>query len=300
MTKQSTNNILLIRPVNFGFNPETAASNAFQKQQPFDKEKVLAEFNNFAENLKNKGVNVFIFDDTPKPVKTDSVFPNNWITFHADGTVALYPMLSETRRRERRTDIIEKLKENFRIEKIQDFSTSETDGKFLEGTGSIVADHENKINYACLSPRTDRELFEKVSNHFGYQPKSFHAADQNRNEIYHTNVMMCIGSKFAVICLESVKEREMIIETLRKTGKEIIDISFAQMNNFAGNMLTVSTGKNKELLVLSELAFNSLSTEQKHSLEKHCELFPVPIPTIETIGGGSVRCMMAEIFLPEI
>ncbi len=300
MTKQSTDNILLIRPANFGFNTETADSNAFQKQQQFDQRTVLAEFDNFAENLMKKGVNVFVFDDTPKPAKTDAVFPNNWITFHADGTVALYPMFAKSRRRERRTDIIEKLKENFRIEKIQDFSHYETKEKFLEGTGSIVADHENRINYACLSPRTDKELFEKISNHFGYCPISFRAADEQGNEIYHTNVMMCVGSKFSVICLESVKEKDIVIESLQNTGKEIVDISFAQMNSFAGNMLTVATNKNTELLVLSQNAFDSLSNKQKNTLEKYCELFPVPIPTIETIGGGSIRCMMAEIFLPEI
>lgn len=300
MTKQSTDNILLIRPANFGFNPETADSNTFQKQQPFDQKTILAEFDNFAAKLKKKGVNVFVFDDTPKPAKPDAVFPNNWITFHPDGTVALYPMFAESRRRERRTDIIEKLKENFRIKKIEDFSHHETKEKFLEGTGSIVADHENKINYACLSPRTDKKLFEKISNHFGYQPLSFHAADEQGNEIYHTNVMMCVGSKFSVICLESVKEKDIVIESLQDTGKEIVDISFAQMNNFAGNMLSVATNKNTELLVLSQNAFDSLSNKQKNTLEKYCELFPVPIPTIETIGGGSIRCMMAEIFLPEV
>lgn len=300
--KQSTNNILLIRPANFGFNSETADSNAFQNQNDFDKQKILAEFDNFAAKLKEKGVNVFVFDDTSEPEKPDAVFPNNWISFHADGTVVLYPMCAENRRTERRADIIEKLKENFRVEKTLDFSKYEAEKKFLEGTGSIVADRENKINYACLSPRTDKEIFESVSEKLNYQPISFTAVDQAGSEIYHTNVMMCVGEKFSVICLESIKnaaERNAVAENLGKTGKEIVDISFEQMNRFAGNMLSILTNKGEELLVLSENAFDSLSNAQKNTLEKYCELLPVAIPTIEMIGGGSVRCMMAEIFLPE-
>lgn len=298
--KQSTNNILLVRPANFGFNLETAASNAFQNQNDFDETRVLAEFDAFAEKLKEKGVNVFVFEDTPTPIKPDAVFPNNWSSFYADGTIILYPMCAENRRAERRDDIIRKLKNHFQTAEILDYSGFELQGKFLEGTGSIVADHENKINYACLSPRTDRELFEMVSKRFGYQPVSFCAVDQNGNEIYHTNVMMCVGSKLSVVCLESIKERDAVVESLRKTGKEIVEISFAQMNNFAGNMLTVLTDENEELLVLSESAFNSLKDDQKNALEKYCELLPISIPTIEMIGGGSVRCLMAEIFLPEI
>lgn len=290
----------MIRPANFGFNSETAVSNAFQNQKQFDETRVLDEFDAFAGKLKEKGVNVFVFEDTPNPPKPDAVFPNNWTSFHHDGTVVLYPMCAENRRIERRTEIIEKLKENFRVKQILDFSDYETMGKFLEGTGSIVADHANKINYACLSPRTDKEIFTQISNRFGYQPISFCAVDKTGNEIYHTNVMMCVGGKFAVVCLESIKERDFVNESLQNTGKEIVDISFEQMNAFAGNMLTVLNDKSEELLVLSETAFDSLSNQQKNTLEKYSELLPIPIPTIEMIGGGSVRCMMAEIFLPEI
>jgi hypothetical protein len=300
--KQSTNNVLLIRPANFGFNEKTAASNRFQKQEEFDAQEVLAEFDAFAERLKEHGVNVFVFNDTPVPVKSDAVFPNNWISFHTDGTVILYPM-SDGRQDERRRDIVEKLRENFHIERILDFSEYEKEGKFLEGTGSIVSDHENKINYACLSPRTDKELFEKVSQILGYKPVSFRAVDQGGEEIYHTNVMMCIGHAFSVICLDSIKdekERRVVIESLRHSGKEVVDISFEQLNSFAGNMLAVSTNQNKTLLLMSEQASRSLAVEQKSTLAKYCELLPLPIPTIETIGGGSVRCMIAEIFLPEI
>lgn len=300
--KQSTNNILLIRPANFGFNEITAASNQFQKKKEFDKQEVLAEFDTFAERLKEQGVNVFVFNDTPEPPKYDAIFPDNWISFHTDGTVVLYPM-SEGRQNERRQDIIEKLKEDFKIEKVIDFSEYERQGKFLEGSGSIISDHENKINYACLSPRTDKELFEKVSQTLGYQPVSFTAVDSEGQEIFHTNIMMSVGRGFSVICLESIKdeaERKVVIESLRRTGKEIVDISLAQMNNFACNMLVVLTNRNKTLLVLSESAFKALSGEQKSTLGKYCELFPLSIPTIEAVGGGSARCMIAEIFLPEV
>ena len=290
----------MIRPANFRFNSETAASNTFQNQINFDEKQVLREFDAFAEKLSKNGVNVLIVEDTPIPIKPDAVFPNNWASFHADGTIVLYPMCHENRRAERRKDILRKLENQFQTTEILDFSDFELQNKFLEGTGSIVADHENKINYACLSLRTNKELFEIISKRFGYQPVSFCAADQNGNEIYHTNVMMCVGGKFSVVCLESIRERDIVVENLRNTGKEIIDISFGQMNSFAGNMLTVLNDKNEELLVLSESAFNCLSNEQKNRLEKYCKLLPIPIPTIELIGGGSVRCMMAEIFLPEI
>jgi hypothetical protein len=300
--KQSTNNVLLIRPAGFGFNEKTAASNQFQKREEFDEREVLAEFDAFAERLKENGVNVFVFDDTPLPRKTDAVFPNNWISFHTDGTVVLYPM-SDGRQDERRRDIVEKLREGFHIERVLDLSSYEKEGRFLEGTGSIVSDHENKINYACLSPRTDGELFERVSQILGYKPVSFRAVDQEGQEIYHTNVMMCIGHGFSVICLDSIKdegERRVVIESLRRSGKEIVDISFEQLSSFAGNMLVVSTNQDRTLLVMSEQAFKSLTAEQTSTLRKYCELFPLPIPTIETIGGGSARCMIAEIFLPEV
>jgi hypothetical protein len=300
--KQSTNNILLIRPANFGFNEKTAASNRFQKRKEVDKQEVLAEFDAFAERLKEQGVNVFVFNDTPEPPKYDAIFPDNWVSFHPDGTVVLYPM-SEGRQNERRQDILEKIKENFKIERVIDLSEYEREGKFLEGSGSIISDHENKINYACLSSRTDKELFEKVSKLLGYKPVSFTAVDRDGQEIFHTNVMMSMGREFSVICLESIKdeaERRVVIESLRSTGKEIVDISLEQMNGFAGNMLVVLTNRNKTLLVLSENAFKTLSSEQRGTLGKYCELFPLSIPTIEAVGGGSARCMIAEIFLPEV
>ena len=304
---QTARSILLIRPQNFRYNAETATSNEFQKKADAGKENTvkqlaLAEFDRFAETLRSKGINVLVFDDTDEPQKPDAVFPNNWVSFHADGTVVLYPMCAVNRRSERRMDIIAALGQEFRIEKIVDLSHFENEGRFLEGTGSIVFDHENKIAYACLSPRTDAALFDEVSPTLGYSSISFRAVDDNGRAIYHTNVLMCIGIGFAVICLESFEnadEKETIIESLKRSGLEIIDITFLQMNKFAGNMLAVSGKNGKVFLVQSQSAFDSLRKEQIAVLEKYCELLPIPIPAIETIGGGSARCMMAEIFLPD-
>lgn len=305
---QSTNNIFLIRPSNFVFNSETASSNAFQNNiQNQDnatiKQNVFKEFELFAETLKFKGVNVFIFDDTPSPHKPDAIFPNNWVTFHPDGTVILYPMFALNRRHERRTDIIDSLRNRFKITNVVDLSPYEKENRFLEGTGSIVFDHVNKIAYACLSPRTDKELFIQLSKQIGYKPIYFHSLDKNGKEIYHTNVMMCIGDAFAVICLESIansKEKEQIINSFAETGHQLVNITFEQMNNFSGNMLALQTNQHKNILILSKSSFDSLTETQKKTLSSYCELIPMPIKTIETIGGGSARCMIAEIFLQPI
>lgn len=301
---QTTNNILLVRPFNFIFNAKTSESNAFQNEvnepDALTKLKALEEFNAFAEELKQKGVSAFVFDDTEQPEKPDAVFPNNWVTFHPDGTVILYPMLAYNRRPERRTDIIDSLQKNFLINEVVDLSNYENENKFLEGTGSIVFDHENKIAYACLSPRTDKELFITVCERLNYRPVYFFAYDGSGTEIYHTNVMMSMGNRFAVICIESIKdkkERETVTGLLNQTGHEIIDITYDQMNNFAGNVLSVKKKDNSNLLALSQSAFDSFSDSQKQVLEKYCELVPLAVTTIETSGGGSVRCMIAEIFL---
>jgi hypothetical protein len=259
------------------------------------------EFEEFATTLKSKGANVFVFDDTNYPEKPDAVFPNNWVSFHSDGTVILYPMFAHNRRNERRKDIIDSLKKNFKVTNILDLSTYEKENRFLEGTGSIVLDRQNKIAYACLSPRTDKELFDKVCDYLHYKPICFHAHDKGGKEIYHTNVMMCIGEKFSVICLDSIsdkKERELVFESLANTGHQVIDITFEQTNNFAGNMLAIQISDNKNILALSQSSFDSLTTNQKTELEKYGELVPLSIKTIETIGGGSARCMIAEVFLP--
>ncbi len=305
---QPANTILIIRPANFRFNSETAQTNEFQKNTGKENDdlisqKALAEFDQFAEVLHSKGVNIRVFEDTEMPQKPDAIFPNNWVSFHADGTVVLYPMCAENRRSERRMDIIETLGKEFRIEKVIDLSHFENENHFLEGTGSMVFDHANRTAYACISPRTDEGLFAEVSRTLGYRSISFHAVDANDTAIYHTNVMMCIGVGFAVICLESIEnaeEKETVIGSLKMNGLEIIDISFEQMNKFAGNMLAVSGENGKVLLVLSHSAFDSLSKKQISILEHYCELLPIPIPTIEETGGGSARCMMAEIFLPEL
>lgn len=302
---QSTNNILLIRPANFGFNEETSSSNAFQNVVDSPSEKIkleaIAEFELFAKTLSEKKVNVIIREDTPVPIKPDAIFPNNWVSFHADGTVILYPMYAPNRRLERRMDIIESLKQEFEISRVVDLSVNEKDDLFLEGTGSIIFDRQNSVAYACLSPRTDKKLFEEVCRLLNYTPVSFHSHDRNGKEVYHTNVMMCVAENFAVICAESIsiqQEKEMVLEWLSSTGHFIVDISIEQMNQFAGNMLSVKTSTGKDLLVLSESALKSLTKEQRQSIEKFTTLVPRPINTIETIGGGSARCMMAEVFLP--
>ena len=301
---QTTKNILLIRPSNFVFNSETEASNAFQikvsESEDVIKQKAFAEFEAFASTLKSKGVNVFVFDDTQLPAKPDAIFPNNWVTFHSDGTVILYPMFAHNRRHERRQDIIESLRKNFKVTNVVDLSKYEKENRFLEGTGSIVFDHDSKIAYACLSPRTDKELFIRVCDYLHYKPVYFHSHDKSGKEIYHTNVMMCIGETFAAICLDSItdkQERENVSQSITDTGHQIIDITFEQMNHFAGNMLSIQTNNNKNILALSQSSFDSLTINQRQEIEKFCELVPLSIKTIETIGGGSARCMIAEVFL---
>jgi hypothetical protein len=301
---QSTSNILMIRPVSFGFNEQTAASNAFQNRdadQQAVQDRALVEFDRFVNTLRAAGVNVTVVDDTPEPHTPDSIFPNNWVSFHDDGTVYLYPMQAENRRLERREDIITNLEDKFKIGHVIDLSRSEADHRFLEGTGSMVLDRKHKIAYACLSPRTDKEVLELFCEQTGYQAVSFDAADEHGKAIYHTNVLMCIGSGFAVICVDSIPnphERIVVLESLKSTQKEVIEISFAQMNLFAGNMLEVKSQTGETLIVMSKNAFNALSAEQKTALEKYGRLIYADINTIETNGGGSARCMMAEVHLP--
>jgi len=301
--KQSTSHILMIRPVRFGFNEQTAASNAFQTRQK-DKnieDNALIEFNNLANILRQIGVDVIVIDDTPEPHTPDSIFPNNWVSFHDDGNIFLYPMQAENRRLERREDIISDLEDNFKVHHIVDLSRYEHEGKFLEGTGSMVLDRVNKIAYACLSPRTDKDVLAIFCDQTGYQAICFDAADEHGKAIYHTNVLMCIGNNFAVICLDSIAnpyEKIMIAESLKSNQKEIIDISFEQMNQFAGNMLELQNKNGEALIVMSQSAFRSLNEEQKNSLEKYGKLVYSDINTIETNGGGSARCMIAEVHLP--
>jgi hypothetical protein len=304
MTNQSTSHLLMIRPVNFGYNEETAESNAFQskdKNQQQVQEKALAEFNGFVSILRSNGVDVTVIDDNPQPYTPDSIFPNNWVSFHEDGNVFLYPMQAANRRLERREDIISDLEDNFKVHHIVDLSRYEEENKFLEGTGSMVLDRMNKIAYACLSPRTDKDVLDVFCEQSGYKSLCFDAADEHGKAIYHTNVLMCVGSKFAVICLDSIPnphEKLMLKASLASTQKEIIDISFEQMKQFAGNMLEVKSQLNETLIVMSESAYNALNDKQRSTLEKYGKLVYADIHTIENNGGGSVRCMMAEVHLP--
>jgi len=302
-TMQTTSNILMIRPVNFSFNAETAVNNAFQVagQDEGAQEKALQEFNQFVTVLKNNGVNVIVIGDTPEPYTPDSIFPNNWISFHDDGTVIYYPMYAANRRLERKQHVIDTIRSSFDIKSQVDLSKYELKDIFLEGTGSMVLDRDNKIAYACLSPRTDKKVLEDFCKQTGYRSVSFRATDSKGQEIYHTNVMMCVADKYVVICLDSITdktERENIVTTIKSTGKEIIDISLDQMNHFAGNMLQVENNKGEKLLVMSSQAFESLSKEQISILSGYNKIVYSPLTTIETNGGGSARCMMAEVHLP--
>ena len=299
---QTTNELLMIRPVDFKFNEQTAGNNKFQQASEEEDVQALAlkEFDNFVSLLREKGVNVTVIDDTAEPETPDSIFPNNWVSFHENGQVFLYPMFSENRRRERRDDIIESLGKNFAISGITDLSAHEQKGVYLEGTGSMVLDRENKIAYACLSVRTDQKVLEDFCAQSGYQAIPFQAVDAEGFPIYHTNVMMCIGSGFAVICLDAIpdeKERTTVIENLSSSGHEIVEISYDQMNRFAGNMLQVQNNNGDLLLIMSEQAYLSLNASQIERLEKYSQIIHSPIYTIEKNGGGSARCMLAEIHL---
>lgn len=302
---QLTNSILLIRPKNFFFNIETSLSNSFQSKMAIGndtmKKKVQDEFENATQKLRSQWIDVHIFDDTDTPIKPDAIFPNNWVTFHSDGSIFLYPMFAENRRNERRMDIIESLKKDFTVTSVEDLSYFEQKWLYLEGTWSMIFDHENKISYACISPRTSKVVLDTFCEKVWYQAVSFTSVDENMQEIYHTNVMMMIGDCFSIICLESIrdqKERNNIVEHLESTWHEIIDISLKQVRSFVGNMLHLSTKDGGTILVLSANAYQSLTKDQEKTIEKYAKFTPLDISTIESIGWWSVRCMIAEIFLP--
>ncbi|MDT3401407.1 citrulline utilization hydrolase CtlX [Mucilaginibacter terrae] len=303
---QTTSALLMIRPASFGFNEQTAESNAFQQKDAGllqVQQKALQEFDDFVEILRAKGVDVTVVNDTAEPHKPDAIFPNNWVSFHDNGDVFMYPMQAPNRRIERNEDIVRQLEDKFKVNHIIDLSRFEQENKFLEGTGSMVLDRENTLAYACLSPRTNAEILLAFCHQVGYTPVAFNAYDADGIAIYHTNVMMCVGSHFAVICLDSISnddEKEAVIFSLEKTGKEILNISYEQMNRFAGNMLEVQNTEGESLLVMSQSAHQSLTNEQISALEKYTEILSADITTIETIGGGSARCMLAEIHLPHV
>ena len=307
---QSTNAILMIRPVNFRMNEQTAVNNYFQTDidvaNTTINTKAQAEFDAFVKALTDVGVNVIVVEDTKSPDTPDSIFPNNWISFHEDGTVGLYPMFAENRRKERRTDILDILEEHgFYIKDVMDYTAAEDEGIYLEATGSIALDRVNKKAYCALSARADEDLFIEFCEDFDYAPVIFTAnqsVDGKRKPIYHTNVMMCVAENFAVICLDSIddkKERYAVLSHLKDDGKEVVSISEEQMHHFAGNMLQVTGAGAQRYLVMSTQAFHSLNEEQVAAIEKHCRICHSSLETIETCGGGSARCMMAEVFLPK-
>jgi len=300
---QTTSHLLMIRPVNFSFNAETAVNNAFQVAASDERtaEKALAEFNDFVQVLRDNGVDVTVIDDTPEPFTPDSLFPNNWVSFHPDGTVVLYPMYALNRRAERKPGVLERLAQKFSLGRTLDLSHFENEELYLEGTGSMVLDRENKIAYACLSPRTDRAVLQDFGEKMGYRPVVFHAVDTAGRDIYHTNVMMCIADKYAVICLDSLPdagERALVKTELEGSGKVLVEISLDQMNHFAGNMLQVHNARGEKLLVMSTQAYASLTQGQVGLLTFFNRIIHSPLTTIETNGGGSARCMMAEVHLP--
>ena len=294
--------ILMVRPYQFYFNQQTAANNFFQSNINIENanELAIAEFDTMVEKLRAHQIKVNVIQDTQDPSTPDSIFPNNWVSTHADGTLCLYPMYAENRRAERKSTVIDFLQMNYKIQKTIDLTDLEKEGKFLEGTGSMVLDHQNKIAYGCLSERLDKDAFSYWCDKMQFKKMAFKAVDDKAQPIYHTNVMMCMGDQFVVICLESIpneQEKQIVLESFKKSNKEVIEISQDQLNHFAGNMLQVFDTNEKPHLIMSEQAHTSLHPAQVKSLEKYNPLLPISIPTIEALGGGSTRCMMAEIYL---
>lgn len=308
-TKQTTHTLLMVRPATFRLNEQTAVNNYYQTQfqnQPAVDVNQLAqqEFDGLVAKLRQAGIRVIIFDDDGSLDTPDSVFPNNWISFHENNDVALYPMFAENRRRERREEVLELVEDNgFEIKHIVDYSEAEDEGLFLEGTGSLVLDRVNRKAYCALSPRADEELLIEFCEDFEYTPvifTAFQTVNNQRLPIYHTNVMMCVGSRFAVICLDSIddkKERKNVVQHLEQDGKEIIAITEEQVSRFAGNMLEVENQEGQSFTILSEAALNSLSPQQLATLKKYTTPLSSDLTVIETLGGGSARCMLAEVFL---
>jgi hypothetical protein len=301
---QTTSHLLMIRPVRFGYNAQTAVNNAFQvadaNQQEVEK-KAIAEFDGFVEKLRNAHVDVTVVEDTPEPHTPDSLFPNNWISFHSNGTIVLYPMFAENRRLERKPTVLAAINNKFLIQQTEDMSVYENKQLYLEGTGSMVLDRDNRLAYACLSPRTNRQVLEDFCTRMNYTPVVFNSMDEKSQPIYHTNVMMCVADRYVVICLESIpdeKEKNNVIEKIKGSGKSIISIRLSQMNHFAGNMLQIENSSGEKILVMSSQAYESLSPDQINELSGFNTILHSSLHTIESNGGGSARCMMAEIHLP--
>lgn len=302
--RQTTSTILMVRPASFGFNAETAVNNAFQGKLDLTAEiiqqRAEAEFDTFVEKLRKEGVDVLMIQDSQLPAKPDAVFPNNWFCSLPDGRIHLFPMYAPVRRLERRKEIIETISKGFGVTEVIDWSSAENREQILEGTGSIIFDHIHRLAFACLSPRTNARLMRRFCLQTGYSPILFSSEDENGMLIYHTNVMLHIGSDYAVVCLESIRseqEREQVIEQLSLGGKQIVDISLEQVRNYAGNMLQVENSRGELITAMSRKALDSLTDAQRKIIEARSRIVAADIPVIETIGGGSARCMMAEIFL---
>ena len=301
---QTAAHVCMVRPCNFGFNYQTAESNAFQ-QKPSDihseeiQRRALEEFDTFVDLLQQAGIRVSVFEDQPQPYTPDSIFPNNWISSHIDGKVIVYPLLAPNRRLEKRQDIISFFLNQHTHPQLIDWSYFEEEGRFLEGTGSMIMDRINQVAYACISPRTNPEMIRLFCETFECRAVLFHAVDTSGVEIYHTNVMMALGAEFAVVGLDTLsneQERKILIEEIQQSGREIVSLSMDQIQAFAGNMLELRNNKGKSYLVLSKRAFDSLNRQQIATLQNYSELLVIPLDVIETYGGGSVRCMLAEVF----
>lgn len=305
MSAQVTNTIMMVRPANFGYNAETAENNAFQvndASRSIDeiKEMAMAEFDTMAAKLKAVGVQVIVVEDTADPVKIDAVFPNNWISTHADGSVVLYPMYSPNRRLERRDDIVELLSDQYAVASVSDYLDYEARGSYVEGTGSMILDRPNRKIYVCTSERSHVDLLERIAQDLDYELYSFEATDGEGTPYYHTNVIMAIGTDVVVLCTESIEdeaERKRVISSLEADGKTLIDITRDQVLQFAGNMLEVVGAKDKHFLVMSSSAYHSLTPSQINKIEGNLSILHTDLTVIETYGGGSARCMMAEVFL---
>jgi len=301
---QSTNSVLMIRPSRFYPNPETTADNAFQRSADRDANALTMmarkEFDAAVQTLRAAGINVHVFEDTTEPEKPDAVFPNNWFSTHHDGRVALFPMYSALRRRERREDILQELRRYYQITEVIDYSSFEDEGYCLEGTGSLVLDHLNKIAYVSLSNRSNPKMIQRFAQDFSYEPITFTSIGSNGQPIYHTNVMMCIGTGFAMVCLEMIPneaERQKVRTRLENTRKEIVELTADQIGNFAGNAIELHSKNGEKLLVISARARRALTDRQREKLSRYARFISLELPTIE-IGGGSARCMIATIHLP--
>ncbi len=299
-----TDTILMVRPSNFGSNPDTIGDNHFQAQMQSDEkksisDKAIEEFDAMVTELQRHDIAVIVIEDTPSPVKPDAIFPNNWFSTHSSGSIITYPMKAASRQLERREDIVDSLTDKYGYKKRYGFEYHESDEQYLEGTGSMVLDRANKIVYAGLSQRTEIKILEKFAVLMGYDKVIFHPKDSQGKAIYHTNVMMAMGDNFVVICSDSIPdptEKKEVLGRLKATGKEVVDISFSQMEAFAGNMLQLKSKLGQTCMIMSKTAYDSLTIDQIDCIAKHSKIITIPIPTIEKYGGGSVRCMIAEVF----